>query len=124
MKAFMIILSLVFVSCVTSGVKARSVAQESCNIENYKDFIKTEGVHKCDLRGADLRGADLRFADLRFADLRFADLRFADLRFADLRWAVLQWANLEVAYLIGAKVTQDQAEYLKSEGLSGFVVVE
>ncbi len=48
---------------------------------------------------------------------------------ADLRYAVLLNADLTGAYLTGAKfngakVTKAQAEYLESQGFSGFVIVE
>ncbi len=105
MKALILCLGFVFVAgCVTSGVKARFTASEKCNIANYKDFINKKGVHNCDLQGANLRWADLRGADLRRADLQWTNFRYADLE--------------------EAKVTAEQAEYLKSEGFSGFVVVE
>ena len=149
MKAILLLLSFVFVSCVTSGIKARAVASEGCNIENYKDFINKPGVHNCNLQEADLRfaylqganlqeadlhGADLFWSNLRFANLQGAKLRFANLQEADLQGANLQGANLQGAKLRfanlhdvnlqGAKVTKQQAEYLKSENRSGFVVVE
>ena len=150
MKAIILLFILVSLSsCVTSGLKARAVASDECNIENYKDFINKPGVHNCNLqwmilrdidlrgnlRGADLRGADLRgaylyMADLRDTDLRGArlegaDLQWADLNRADLRGARLEGADLQWADLRGAKVTQKQNEYLKKFGLiSGFVVVE
>ena len=192
MKTILLLLSFVFVSsCVTSGLKARAVASESCNAENYQDFIYKQGKHNCFLRwvhfrnrafytlfgfiqipanlrganfeGADLVGADFTGADLRGANLREADLRGvsfyeADLEEADLRGAKFQkkedlteqelrdwemsgryWGNTETlrfdaehfqganfrrANLQKALVTQEQAEYLTAQGLSGFVVVE
>ena len=89
-------------------------AEVQCTIENYQDFIDRQGVHKCDLRVANLRGADLIGANLQEADLFGVDLRGANLEGADLIGANLQ----------GAKVTPSQAEYLRAQGLSGFVVVE
>ena len=88
------------------GWTAGSETKADCNIENYS--IK-EGVHECDLNRADLRGADLIAAYLGGSNLRGADLREADLTKA--KWA-------------GAKVTPEQAEFLRSKGHSGFVVVE
>ena len=181
MKAIILLFILVSLSsCVTSGVKARAVASEGCNIENYKDFIDTPGDHKCDLRwgvfrdksfsslfglidapvnlsGANLEGANLREANLEGADLLRANLegailQFVNLQFANLEGANLREANLEGADLLranlkgadltradlrkadltradlrkadlrGAKVTQEQADYLRAQGLSGFVV--
>ncbi len=124
MKALILLFSLVFVGCVISGVKTRAVAQEDCNIENYKDFINKEGVHNCNLQGADLRRVNLRRVNLRRADLQEANLQGANLQGANLRRAVLYKANLEGVYLKGAKVIQEQAIYLKAKGLWGFVVVE
>ena len=110
-----------------------------CNADNFRDFIIKTGIYNCDLRGeiliavvlpganlrgADLRGADLLLADLTGADLRGADLYKADLREADLRGADLTGADLTGVNLNNTKVTQDQADYLKSKGLSGFMVVE
>jgi len=114
MKTILVLLSFVFVSsCVTSGVKTRAVASEAeCNIENYQDFINRPGVHNCDLRDADLSGADLRGANLQGANLERADLQQADLLHAHLKGASLRLA----------KVTKEQAEYLESQGYSGFVV--
>ncbi len=114
-----------------------------CNLQ------KVDLAYKASLRGANLRGADLFNKDLRNLDLRGADLRGANLRWTDLRRAYLVEAdlrgtNLQMAYLRGAvfydadlrgadlqgadltdaKVTTEQAEYLKSRGFSGFVVVE
>ena len=76
------------------------------------------------LHGADLRGVDLVGADLREADLRLADLRGANLRDADLRWAGLAGADLRGAILTGARVIPSQAEYLRTQDISGFVVEE
>ena len=129
MKTILILLSFMFMSsCVTSGVKTRAVASEGCNIDNYKDFISKPGIHNCDLRGADLRGSqvDLRGANLAGADLTEADLGGADLREADLRYAKLQNTKLQWTNFKGAKVTQEQAEFLIKRGFfrSGFVIVE
>ena len=49
---------------------------------------------------------------------------FVNARKADLRDANLTGANLQGAKVNWAEVTKEQAEYLKSQGLSGFVVVE
>ena len=66
-----------------------------CDITNYKDCIDKEtGVYQCNLRKADLTSEELSKANLRGADLT------------------------------GAKVTREQAEDLRAQGLSGFVVVE
>ena len=117
-------------SCVTNGKPAHAVAGEECNIENYKDFIKEDGIHKCNLRGADLTREILNFANLSQADLRNAKVTNAMFHKADLSKADIRGANFEEAYnlsgvnLNGTKVTQKQADYLKSEGHSGFVVVE
>ena len=81
--------------------------------------------------GADLTAADLRRAwaivngaDLRGANLTGADLTEAILSYADLREALLAGANLSKTSLTGAKVTAKQVEYLKAEGITGFVVVD
>ena len=75
MKAILFLLSFMFVSsCVTRGIKNRSVASEGCNIENYKDFINKPGIHNCDLREAKLQDEDFYFANLKGADLRGAKL--------------------------------------------------
>ena len=123
MKAITVLLSFMFVSsCVTSGVKNRSVASESCNIENYLDFINKEGVHSCNLQGADfyfanlpgvnLQGANLKDATFTFANLQEVNLKeanldstgfgSADLRGADLRGAIFQWTYFQQADLRGA----------------------
>ena len=77
-----------------------------------------------DLSEAELRGEDLSNMDLRDADLYKADLTYTDLYRADLRGARLEEADFHGADLTEAKVTSDQAKYLTSRGLSGFVVVE
>ena len=89
-------------------------------------------LREADLQGADLRSANLRHADLWKADLGAADLRLtnlqgANLRFTSLRSANLRNANLREASLwdtdlTDAKVTAQQAYYLKAQGLKGFVV--
>ena len=70
-----------------------------CNIENYKDYMKKPGCHKCDLRGADLAGADFRGANLWRWDFEGADLSGADFEGADLSGAVLEDADLSGANL-------------------------
>ena len=85
-----------------------------CSIENYRDFISKEAIYHCKLREANLRFADLENADLRFADLQLVDLEKANLQLADLREANL-WKT---------KVTKEQAEYLRSKGFSGFVIID
>ena len=139
MKTIILLLSVVFVSCVTSGVKPRAVANEGCNISNYLLFIKKPGWHQCYLKDADLSRKYLRDANLKGAYLAGADLSFANLIGADLSGAVLTGANFRGAYLLfaditqavffntdltDAKVTKGQAEYLKKQGVSGFVIVD
>lgn len=128
MKTLLILFCLFSIACVTSDLKARSVASATCTIDNYQDIIYQDYAEptQCDLQGADLHGAnlspkgfwlwkqhaDLRHADMRHADLRganlqnadlsFADLRKADLRGADMRHADLRWASLLLAKLQGA----------------------
>ena len=98
MKVLIFLLSFMFVSsCVTSGVKNRAVASESCNIENYIHFIKKPEVHKCNLQGAKLQGVWFYKANLREANLEGADLQNADLRGANLYLANLQNTNLKNA---------------------------
>ena len=91
--------------------------------------LQNEYLGWMDLRGADLREADLQWAILRDADLRGANLegaklQWADLERADLRGVNLTGVNFQFAKLKRAQVTPEQAKYLKSQGLSGFVVVE
>ena len=79
------------------------------------------------LRGANLQDADCRLAVFWFANLREVNFQGADLRevilwYADLRGANLQdvkWTK-ESFYrdLFGAKVTAQQAELLKAQGLN------
>ena len=104
MKTIIFIFSLFWVACVSTGLKARSIASENCTIGNYRDIVFQDNAEppKCDFWGAKLRYANLRGADLRGADLFEADLRQADLRGADLREANLRWADLWQANLQGA----------------------
>ena len=135
MKIILILLSLSLGSFAT----ADQSAEVQCNIENYQDFIHKPGVHVCNLREADLTeedfretnliGAQLQMANLAGADLKGADLQMANLAGADLTGVDLRETALPLMYLFkailtGAKVTQEQAEYLKAQGLSGFVVVD
>ena len=132
------ILLLLFLS-LGYFAQADKSAEVQCTIENYKDFIDKPGLHVCNLRGADLTeedfretnliGAQLQMANLQGADLTGADLQMANLQGADLTGADLRETSLPLMYLfkailIGAKVTQAQAEYLRRRGFSGFVVVE
>ena len=111
-------------SCVTSGLKTRAVASDGCNIENYQDYINKLGFHNCDLRGANLQGADLDRANLSFSDLRGANLAKASLVDAILAGTNLRYANLQGVNIKGAKVSLANAHYLRSKGLSGFVIIE
>ena len=99
-------------------------ANIECDIENYQDFIHRLGVHDCVLEEADLVGVDLREADLRRADLENTNFSRANLQQADLSGADLENTNFSNANVQRAKVTQEQADYLTEQGLSGFVVVE
>ena len=67
-------------------------------------------------------GANLIEADLKRADLTGASLEGADLKGADFIGAKLIKVDLRLANLAGAKVTQKQAELLKSKGFSGFII--
>ena len=130
MKSIILLFVLVSLSsCVTSGLKARAVATEECNIENYKDFINKPGVYKCNLKravfrdgsfsslfglidapanlsGVNLAGADLTEADLRGANLFSANLHRAILPDADLRGADLTEADLRGANLFSANLAE------------------
>ena len=122
MKTILFLLSFMFVSCMTSGVKTRAVASEACTIENYKDFIHKQEIYVkqkrrmgifwkptidegiCNLEGADLEGMDLQGANLRKANLDGANLRKsilieANLDGANLRKSILIEANLQGANL-------------------------
>ena len=107
-------------------------------LKEPSSLIKAEIFSKSSLEKADLSWLNLQGVDLQGRDLKKALLFGADLRGANLREAILEGANLRVADLIGAdlqgakfqgaklelaRVTQEQADYLTAQGLSGFVVV-
>ena len=121
--------SLAIFLLMKSAFKNRAVTISGCNIGNYQDFIKKTGIHKCNLREANLQGADLRHTNLQEADLREANLQGADLRHTNLQEADLREANLEGIRWEGVdlsrvKVTREQEGYLRSQGRSGFIVLE
>jgi len=87
------------------------IAQDQCNINNYKDFIYKPGVHRCDLRGADLREVDLTGAYLSYSDLSGADLTGAKLDNAKFFRA-----NLEKAKLIRTTAVRADFRESKSQG--------
>ena len=101
--------SLAIFLLMKGAFKNRAVTISGCNIGNYQDFIKKTGIHKCNLRDANLQGADLRHTNLQEADLREADLQ-------GIRW--------EGVDLSRVKVTREQEGYLRSQGRSGFIVLE
>ena len=86
--------------------------------------LQRVGLVWANLENAILDGANLERANLRWAILKGADFTRTNLRYAILVGANLERANFTEADLTGATVTQKQAEYLKSQGRSGFVVVE
>ena len=116
MQAIIFLFFLYLVSCASSGFNVRSLASTKCNINNYQDFVfqSNKQPPACDLKMADLRGKDLRWANLSWANLRLADLQ----------GALLYHAKFFGADLTGAKVTAKQAKYLKSQNITGFVIVE
>ena len=96
-------------------------------------------LQRANLRDADLRGVSFYDADLEGADLRGAKFQKKEgLTEIELRYFKgimglnteyfrfekehFQGANFRRANLHKALVTQEQAEYLKKQGLSGFVV--
>ena len=80
-------------------------------------LIQEKIFNKSPLREEDLSELDLRGWDLSNIDLRGAVLiKLKGIFIVDV---LLEGANLE-----GAIVTSSQAELLKAQGLSGFVIVE
>ena len=81
-----------------------------------KDFKRSELI-SAQFRGADLRGTD--WQDSRSPDM---DWRGADARGSVLIGMDLTKIKLHGVDVRGAIVTKEQAEYLKSQGFSGFFV--
>ncbi len=130
MKVLIIFLSLVFMGCVTSGVKARAVKCEGqFNNRIIADLSETAPFARAWHVPIDLREARFTSDDLqrlvflmRFtAPFAGAECCPIDLRMFDLEKIDLTILNEKMPYV---KVTEEQAEYLKAQGIKGFVVVE
>ena len=91
-------------------------AETTCNIDNYRDYIYTQGEHKCDLSGANLYMADLSNANLSGANLYMANLRNANLYMADLSNAKLYMADLYRANLRDANVREANLQRASMRG--------
>ena len=89
------------------GAVIQSATPPVCNINNYKDYIKNPGNHKCNLSGANLSGksGNLRNANLSGANFAGAILVATDFRGANLSYANLSGANLQGANFAGADLT-------------------
>ena len=119
-------------------LRGANLKNEDFSFDNLKGAdLRGAKLPKNTMYGADLAGADLRELDLRGVSLHAVNLTGADLREADLRGVSLQklkpglkkvqvWfaPDLREADLRGAKVTRSQADYLRTQGLSGFVVID
>ena len=104
------------------------------NADLWRTVFYKANLEEANLQGARLYRTDFTQANLKKADLRGVKLHETVLRHTDLTEAILEGLNLynadltgaklDGAKLDGAKVTKKQAEYLRKQGLSGFVVVE
>ena len=110
-----------------SGANLRFAELREANLPGA-DFSKADLTGAilivANLTGANFTGADMVGVNLYRANLTGADFRGADLTFAYLIKADLTGADFRGADLTRAKVTPEQAKYLKAQDLSGFVVVK
>ena len=104
------------------SINIRAKIRFKMSLEGFN--LKQRNLQGRDLSNMNLASARLQYASLRDTDLTNAYFVEANLYMADLRGAKLEGTNFYQANLYGAKVTKEQAEYLSSQGLSGFVVVE
>ena len=80
------------------------------------EYDKSKDFQGANLELALLKGEDFTGVNLRNADLRNADLGWVKLQEADLRGANLEGANLWGADFTLAKMTEEQKEYVLSNG--------